>query len=165
MPGKGPGALSREQGLRVEDERVRVPAAHLTIDHAVVRDDAKPSALRLDSEGPLGHEVRSAHVTGEEGRDDPQAGTQRRVGHGHELREGAVADRRRLRLKVFPEKEETDELGSGATDPRKVAVDLISVEAPPPSHGARSGPVVDADIELLSHAMRAPAKTPSYTRR
>src|SRR3981081_3609953 len=93
MPGKGPGALPREQGLRVEDERVRVPAAHLTIDHPIIRDDAKPSALRLASQGPLGYEVRAAHVTGEEGRDDPQAVTQRRVGYGHELRQRAVADR------------------------------------------------------------------------
>src|SRR5439155_471140 len=64
------GALAREQGLRLEDERVHVPVAHPPLQDVIVRDDAKPSALGIAREGPQGHEVRATHVTREERGDD-----------------------------------------------------------------------------------------------
>ena len=45
MAREGPSALTREEGLRVEDKRVRVPVPHLAVDDAIVRNDAKATAL------------------------------------------------------------------------------------------------------------------------
>ena len=159
------GALAREQGLRLEDERVHVPVAHPPLQDVIVRDDAKPSALGIAREGPQGHEVRTTHVTREERGDDLETMTPRGVGHGHEERKGAIADRRRLRLEVLPQQEEPDELAARVTDAREIAIDLARVEPPPPAHRARRRPVVDTDLERLAHAIRAPDTIRSYTRR
>jgi len=140
-------ALAREQRLRLEHERVHVPVAHPARDDAVVRDYAKAAARRIPGEGPLGDEVRSAHVAGEERGDDPQLATLSCVGDGHQVREGTVAHCRRLWLEVLPQQEETDDLTAGIANPREVAIDLTRVETPPPPHGARGGPVIDTDVE------------------
>src|SRR5437899_379433 len=121
------GALAREQSLRLEDERVHVPVAHPPLHEVIVRDDPKPSALDIAREGPWRHEVRSAHVTREERGDDPETMAPRGVGHGHEERQGAIADRRRLRLEVLPQQEEPDELAARVTDTRVIAIDLALV--------------------------------------
>src|SRR5439155_24288941 len=125
----------------------------------------KPSALAIARAGPEGHEARTTHVTRAERGDDLETMTPRGVGHGHEERKGAIADRSGLRLEVLPQQEEPAEPAARVTDAREIAIDLARVEPPPPAHRARRRPVVDADLERLAHAMRAPDRTRSYTRR
>ena len=165
VSGESAGALAREERLRLEDEGIHVPVAHRALDDLIVRDDAKPPARSAAREGPLRDEIRSAHMTGEKRRDDPQTVAPRRVRHGREERDRTLTDRRRLRLEVLPEQEEPDELAARLLDAREVPIDLARVETAPPAHGTRGRPVVDADVERLAHAICAPDTTFSYTRR
>src|SRR6185503_129663 len=98
MTGEGARAFAREKRLRLGDEEVAVPVAHRTIGNAVVRDHAKACGRRLLAECPFRNEVRSAHVAGEEGRDDPELVAPSRIRDGDETRQRALGYRGRHRL-------------------------------------------------------------------
>ncbi len=102
-------------------------------------------------------------MAGEEGRNDPEVVAARRVRDGQQMREGPAVYGGRCWLEVLPEKKEPNEIAARRANTDEVAIHFVRVEAPPPAHGARCRPVVDADVEPLAHAIRAPDKTRSYT--
>src|SRR5207247_855792 len=159
------GTLPRQDRLRLEDRLVGVPAADLACDGAVVRDYPEAASRRGAAERTDRNEVRAAHVPGEERRKDLQRAPPCDVRDGHEPVESDFRDGPRRGLEVLPQQEEPDQVAAGGDDACKVAVDLGSLEAPPPLHRARCGPVIDADAVGLTHATRVPARTRSYTRR
>src|SRR6185503_7008156 len=71
MTGESPCAFAREQGLRLEQERVHVPVAHRALDDPIASEHAKtPSPA--PPQRPLGNEVRAAHVACKERWHDPE---------------------------------------------------------------------------------------------
>src|SRR5205814_1667936 len=80
---------------------------------------------------------------------------------GGTQRERRLRDRVGSGLKVLPQQEETDRVAAGGADLGEVARHLLAVEAAPPAHRRRGGPVVHADAEAPAHTTWAPARTRS----
>ena len=158
-------ALPREESLRFEYERIHVPVAHRALDDAIVGDHAEASGRCRAAKRPLGNEIRSAHVAHKKRWHDPKGMAPSHFSDRHQVRERAIRDRCRSGLKVLPEEKQPYEIATPLADASEIAFDLAGVEAPPPPHGTRRRPVVDADLEPVGHAMRAPASTCSYTRK
>src|SRR5205823_3531583 len=118
------------------DVFVRVPIADAAIDDPLAGDDPEAGPFPRTSEGPLGNEVRAAHVPGEERGDDLELRARRDVRDGAKMAERLVRDREGFRLKVLPEEEEAHDVRASAAYAREVARDLLGVEPSPPPHRA-----------------------------
>src|SRR5205823_12639794 len=82
MSGQSACALAGKRDLRTGDVFVRVPIADAAIDDPLAGDDPEAGPFPRTSEGPLGNEVRAAHVPGEERGDDLELRARRDVRDG-----------------------------------------------------------------------------------
>ena len=120
-----------------------------SVDPAVGHHTKAIVAIR-PAERPRRNPVHSAHVPGEEGGNERDAGPGGQIRHGDQPIQHAPIHLARGRLEVRPGQEEPDRVETARGNPCEIGGDLRAIEVRPPPHRRSSRPVVDAEPETLA---------------
>ena len=140
---------ARQQRLRLHDMVVQVPIPQPVLHDPAARHDPETCVAFRATQCPRRDPVDTAHVPGEQGRHQVEAGALGEVRHRDQASEHQRVDAIRLGLERFPQQEHADRVESAGGDPREVLGGLPFVEHGPPTHRGAARPVVDAEPERL----------------
>ena len=129
-PARAPAVSVANRACARSDERIRVPVPQRASVDPAVGHHTKAIVAIGPAERPRRNPVHSAHVPGEEGGNERDAGSGGQIRHGDQPIQHAPIHLVRGRLEVRPGQEEPDRVETARGDPCEIGGDLRCDRSP-----------------------------------